>query len=180
MNDNSRPTFSLGNPDFYPISSCPPMLDVHNLTRQESRALAEISYNKDMVVHSADKGGTVVILDAELYRLLNVQMLSDDTVYKKRSGDPTATFSRELKDLLQMGVMEGGFPSPLQTSCLWSIPQYLFTILSQRSIKTFSHPRLCQLLLTLDLWERIWEHGLTTYYNSSWLICQAFYVTPSS
>lgn len=39
-------------------------------------ALKDIQNNKSLLIKSADKGGAVVIMDAELYRMLNIQLLS--------------------------------------------------------------------------------------------------------
>lgn len=53
-----------------------------------------------------DKGGAVVAMNAELYRLLNLQMLEDDNTYINLWTDPTASFQKSLKDLFE-GVVEG-------------------------------------------------------------------------
>lgn len=103
-----------GNKYFYPLQSRPSSLDVfqeliecdlrnlqeninsdantsNNLTFGERRALRELSNNPNITVRGADKGGTITVMDSELYRLLN--MLNDAKTYKPINGRPNCSFS---------------------------------------------------------------------------------------
>lgn len=84
-----------------------------NLTRDESQALKELGNNKNVTIRSADKGGAVVVLDSEIYKRLNLEMLGNKSIYTELSSDPTDRFKQELRGLLDLGVREGIFTRPL-------------------------------------------------------------------
>lgn len=95
-----------GNKALYPIHSRPASLDLfqdlvernltilhnnesdkamektENLPISQQKVLKELARNPHIVVRNADKGGPVVVLDSELYRLQNLNILKDDTTYR--------------------------------------------------------------------------------------------------
>lgn len=104
-----------GNKGFYPIHSRPTSLDffqdiverdltVHNRQKEndskqkghistlQQRALKELTDNPHIIIRNADKGGAVVVLNKELYRLQNNDILKDATTYRTLPGDPTWIF----------------------------------------------------------------------------------------
>lgn len=56
------------------------------------------------MIHQADKGGSIVVLDSGFYYQLNLLMLSDSNTYQKLDRDPTIGFQQELQNLLTDGV----------------------------------------------------------------------------
>lgn len=63
-----------------------------NINKKEMIALKELKNNKDLIIRAADKGGAVVILNAQLYNKLNMEILSDTTTYQPLSEDPTKEY----------------------------------------------------------------------------------------
>lgn len=116
---------------FYPIQSRPAGLDTfqelvekdlrtlhvnttkkdskyrNNITHAEKQALRNLSANEQIVIRSADKGGAIVVLDSELYRKVNYDILSDVHTYRALSYNPTSVFQNKIRDLLQEGVSLG-------------------------------------------------------------------------
>lgn len=46
-------------------------------------------------------------MDAALYCKLNMDMLTDTTIYRTLDGDPTAMYSAVLKEIVERGVSMG-------------------------------------------------------------------------
>lgn len=70
-----------------------------------------------VVVHQADKGGAVVVLDKELYLKENKKMLSDKKNYTCLGSDPTSIFKEKLEKLINEGL-HLGVPTQKQTNVL--------------------------------------------------------------
>lgn len=128
---DTTPAPSLsGNKDFYPFQSRPPTLDLlqdrvkndliglHrdsedktygsiNITKREKMALKELKNNKNLIIRAADKGGAVVIMNAQKYIKINMEMLSDTSTYQPLPYDPTKEYQTILKGLLERGVYMG-------------------------------------------------------------------------
>lgn len=64
-------------------------------------------------MRATNKGGTVVVLDSELYRWLTVEMLKNDETYVWLPNNPTDYFQRDMKNLLTKGVDMGVLTSAL-------------------------------------------------------------------
>lgn len=63
-----------------------PMLSVHtkpNLTVGETKALKDLSTNKNIVIKPADKGGAIVVMDTELYKIEGLRQLENKQYYKE-------------------------------------------------------------------------------------------------
>lgn len=60
-----------------------------NLTFNNNKAIDSICANHDIVVKTADKGGSVVVLNATLYKNFNMDILQDTAMYKSLHNDPT-------------------------------------------------------------------------------------------
>ncbi|XP_068113208.1 uncharacterized protein [Hyperolius riggenbachi] len=77
-----------------------------NLTRQERKALGDLSRRTDIIIREADKGGNVVIWPREQYEREVYRQLNNTDFYRKLSGNPTECFQRELRLLLEEGLSE--------------------------------------------------------------------------
>lgn len=80
-----------------------------NLSKSERTALVELKNNHEIVIRPADKGGNIIILDAELYKNLNNTMLSDTVTYAVLKTDPTTQYAKIMYKLLERGVRCGIF-----------------------------------------------------------------------
>ncbi|CAJ0930570.1 unnamed protein product [Ranitomeya imitator] len=72
----------------------------HNLSVEEKRALSTLKENKQIIIKSADKGGSIVVLDRDYYmREIRTQLRDIDT-YQPIGNNPTFEISKEIKDLV--------------------------------------------------------------------------------
>lgn len=62
---------------------------------------------KDIIIRPADKGGAIVILDKDSYNNEMQRILSDADTYLPLQSDPTLSFKRELKGLIDKGYNMG-------------------------------------------------------------------------
>lgn len=69
--------------------------------------MKNIAPNPYIVVRNADKGGAVTVLDSDLYRKLNLDILNDHDTYRRLPSDPTSIYQCELQSLLALGVRMG-------------------------------------------------------------------------
>ncbi|XP_033114265.1 uncharacterized protein LOC117114686 [Anneissia japonica] len=67
---------------------------------QEVKALNTIKNDKSLTILPADKGNTTVILNSTDYERKMIDMLSDESTYKKIKKDPTAGYKRKLTVIL--------------------------------------------------------------------------------
>lgn len=63
--------------------------------------------NTNLIIHQADKGGSIVLLDKNLYVSAVSLLLNDDSTYRKLPADPTVPFQKSLHSLLLEGVSLG-------------------------------------------------------------------------
>ena len=67
-----------------------------NLTRNERRALVNLTARTDIVINKADKGSTIVILDRTQYISDGLKHLSDTTVYEPLREDITPELKNKI------------------------------------------------------------------------------------
>ncbi|XP_062586229.1 uncharacterized protein LOC134247840 [Saccostrea cucullata] len=88
-----------------------------NLSKEERSALQSLKNGDDIVIKTADKGSTVVVLDKETYMAEAQRQLSDERFYKKLDSDPTKEFStaitKTLDDMFEKNEIEN-LPSYLK------------------------------------------------------------------
>ncbi|XP_022814534.1 uncharacterized protein LOC111348226 [Spodoptera litura] len=72
-----------------------------NIPVKEMSALRDLRNDSDILVLPADKGNATVVVDTEAYEQKITHMLSDTTVYKQVSYDPTARVTTKTIKLLQ-------------------------------------------------------------------------------
>lgn len=77
----------------------------YNISVLERNALKELQPNPKIIIKPADKGGSIVILNATDYVREAIRQLSNTAFYRLLSGDPTERFTNErnciLDDALQ-------------------------------------------------------------------------------
>ncbi|XP_043915095.1 3'-5' RNA helicase YTHDC2 [Protopterus annectens] len=102
----------------------------HNLSISEQLALTHLKNNTDIVILSADKGGAVVVMDADYYWDEGNRQLSNHHHYMKMSTDPTPNFKREIDDFLQEAVEAGIISDKIKSHLIVKDPakQYLYLL----------------------------------------------------
>lgn len=78
-----------------------------NLSVTERQALKVLAFDSSVVIRKSDKGGTVVVLDSEMYKNEALHHLSDISTYQKLRADPTFAYKKELSSLLDRAVHAG-------------------------------------------------------------------------
>ncbi|CAJ0947769.1 unnamed protein product [Ranitomeya imitator] len=70
-----------------------------NLSTDEQEAIKTLKENKQIVIKSADKGGSIVVLDKTHYVSIVQSLLSDEITYEKIERDPTFEIAREIREV---------------------------------------------------------------------------------
>lgn len=76
----------------------------NNLSKQESKALKELTDNDDIIIKRADKGGGTVIMDKSAYIAEAERQLSDHTTYQKLSKNPSPKLQLLIEEVLTDAV----------------------------------------------------------------------------
>ncbi|CAJ0942722.1 unnamed protein product [Ranitomeya imitator] len=79
----------------------------NNLTKKQRNIIKEIQDMKDITIKMSDKGGVVVIMDSSQYRNGILDLLSDDTTYRKLKSDPTFIYKTKMDNVIQDGLSLG-------------------------------------------------------------------------
>ena len=77
-----------------------PRVGRQNIPHSESRAIKELSNNRNIVIKPADKGGAVVIWDRQDYIKEGIRQLSDRTFYIETEEDLTPVHHKQIVDIL--------------------------------------------------------------------------------
>ncbi|CAJ0947473.1 unnamed protein product, partial [Ranitomeya imitator] len=72
----------------------------HNLTREPMAALRNLETDMSRVFKPSDKGGNVVVMDAEKYRDMCLSILNDRTTYTRVASNPTSNCLKTLGIIL--------------------------------------------------------------------------------
>ncbi|CAH2275928.1 Hypothetical predicted protein, partial [Pelobates cultripes] len=78
-----------------------------NLTPGEIKALHDLSHDINIVIHSADKGGTTMIQSYQDYRNEILRQLNDHTTYMRLTFDPVKKFQTRIKNQIDLGILSG-------------------------------------------------------------------------
>ncbi len=78
------------------ITSTPRNKIHNNLTKQETLALRQLSKDSELIIKNADKGSGIVVEDREHYIKDGLEHLSDNTIYKEISHDPTLPLTKAI------------------------------------------------------------------------------------
>ena len=69
-----------------------------NLTPEERIALNNLSSREDIVIHKADKGGKIVIMDRDTYISSCEQHLASGHFYEKLTSNPNGDYADTIKN----------------------------------------------------------------------------------
>jgi hypothetical protein len=72
----------------------------HNLTREQWRALNELTTKPDIIIKKADKGSAVVLMNTTDYLREGLRQLQDRKFYKLMDHDPTELYASEIDQVL--------------------------------------------------------------------------------
>ena len=86
--------------DIFDVPRRPSNRKKDNLTLQERQALRSLSLRTDIVIKRADKGSATVVMSREDYISKVMNHLDNREHYQLLDDDPTADFSREIKNVL--------------------------------------------------------------------------------
>uniref|UniRef100_A0A8C5PYY2 Reverse transcriptase domain-containing protein n=1 Tax=Leptobrachium leishanense TaxID=445787 RepID=A0A8C5PYY2_9ANUR len=86
-----------------------------NFTKEEYDALQDLSSDSTIAIRPADKGGAVVVMDYTYYRNEILQQLSDSTIYRRLTHDPTKEYSDKIASLVEMGLQAGYITDSIAT-----------------------------------------------------------------
>ena len=86
-----------------------PTYEKSNLTLEERISLKNLSERTDIIIHSADKGGKIVIMDRSIYIQECEKQLENKEFYNMVKTDPTNIYVEEIKtninDMLQNEII---------------------------------------------------------------------------
>ena len=83
-----------------------------NMTHQEHKSLMNLKQDQTIKIMPADKGSTIVIMNAEDYYSEVNRQLQNERFYKKIDRDPTPEFSKKLKQFLKTNGETEGLTKP--------------------------------------------------------------------
>ena len=81
--------------------------DSDNLTSEERRMLHSLKNRQDLMVLPSDKGKSVCVLTTEQYRSKTNELLSDSETYEEVQRDPTALYTRKVREVLKSIEVKG-------------------------------------------------------------------------
>ena len=84
-----------------PLSGNTERKNKSNITKEEINAMKKLSTDCSIVIKEADKGGAVVIMDAEFYKNKVMSMLTDEEFYKEISENQDKKTMQKVKYLIQ-------------------------------------------------------------------------------
>lgn len=88
-----------------------------NCTKDERRAIQELSKMTDIVIKPSDKGGNVVIWPTRMYEKEALRQLRDVQHYKKLTFNPLIKFRNELQNILD-DALDTGVINKKEYDCL--------------------------------------------------------------
>ena len=94
-----------------------------NLTKGELEALKQLEKRQDIIIFNADKGGGVVIMDADKYIEAADRQLSGSTNYKKLQNDPTLQHNKLVNDTITRFKKEKLLPQNIADGLSTSNPR---------------------------------------------------------
>ena len=103
-----------------------------HLSSEERAALQNLRKHKDIVVKAADKGGALVVWQADLYQKEALQQLSDTSFYAKVDKDLTSTNQQIVKSTINDLIVKQELPATAtnliitttpRTSCIYFLPK---------------------------------------------------------
>lgn len=74
---------------------------IHNLSKEERKALKQLSENMEIVIRQADKGGGIAIQNYKDYNAEAMKTLSDRNYYYKIGKDPFSPLEKNFQLLIK-------------------------------------------------------------------------------
>jgi len=71
-----------------------------NLTPEERTAITNLKHNTNIIIKPADKGGSVVIMDRELYKAEGLRQLQNDKYYREIAQTTAASTSNKINEII--------------------------------------------------------------------------------
>lgn len=93
--------FSLVSTEFRALKNDKNNSKISNLTQQEKRALKALTENSDIIIRSADKGGSIVIQDIDDYIREAHHILHDTNYYLILLEDPSSVYYIDYTQLIK-------------------------------------------------------------------------------
>ena len=94
---------------------CNAKLPSQNITKEERSALGDLTKDENIVlVHPADKGKCVVVLNKSDYNIKCQQLLKDKKTYKPIGYNPTSGYRKQVTDFVNKVNQEGGIDNSLK------------------------------------------------------------------
>lgn len=93
------------------------------MTRDELRALDELSSNPKITIKQADKGGAIVVWDTKKYIAEANRQLSDTEVYQSLDRDPKWDISKKIQSVVAKALEEGLIDSDLSEFRIVQFPK---------------------------------------------------------
>ncbi|XP_064610736.1 uncharacterized protein LOC135474961 [Liolophura sinensis] len=115
-----------------------------NLTKEESRALAELKKDKSITIAPADKGKAAAILDKTDFNKLVDNLLTDQSTYRTLKTDPTNKFDRQHRSLLNQLKTSGEITPEIQRKLTVQHPRAPY---ARATIKIHKDPVKARLLI---------------------------------
>lgn len=81
--------------------------NLHNLTLKERTLLKDLQGDTSIVIKNSDKGGAVVILDAQDYLREADRQLSHTNIYTRIVSNPTSIYTQRLKQIIKEATSIG-------------------------------------------------------------------------
>lgn len=108
-----------------------------NQSKEEFQALRELMTIKNIIVHQADEGRSLVVQDHSQYFKVSLWLLSDSHTYKLLTGDPLPGYMKELKMLIEEAYRNEGINKKRKVYYYQKIVAHHTFITYQRYISQF-------------------------------------------
>ncbi|CAJ0960814.1 unnamed protein product [Ranitomeya imitator] len=80
------------------------MVNGHNCTLEQKKAIEELSSRTDIVIKPSDKGGNTVVWPCNMYEREVYKLLKDVKCYRRLTFNPLSSFCAQLRDILLKAV----------------------------------------------------------------------------
>ena len=111
-----------------------------NLSSEERVALKNLSKRRDIIVKAADKGGALVVWQADLYQKEALRQLSDTSFYSKVDKDLTSTNQRIFKSTINDLIVKQELPATA-TNLVIKTPKTSFIYFLPKILKPYNPGR---------------------------------------
>lgn len=121
-----------------------------NITYQESCAIKELEQDTSIVLKKADKGGSIVVMDATMYMNEAVKQLSDEIVYRRLTDDPTIKFKKETDEVIEEAFTMGVISADVKKTLIKEDPRVPILYLVPKIHKDPNNPSERPIVSSID------------------------------